>query len=132
MKFLVDTNIFLEVILEQERSQEAKDFLSKTDEYDLFMTDFSLHSIGLLLFRREQHQLFHQFLNDMIMNAGTMVLHLGIEDMEDVLEVAQRFGLDFDDAYQYVAAEKHELPIISFDSDFEKTERGRKPPGEIL
>jgi predicted nucleic acid-binding protein len=118
--------------LEQERSQEAKDFLSKTDEYDLFMTDFSLHSIGLLLFRREQYQVFHQFLNDMILNAGIMVLHLGVEDMEDVLEVALRFGLDFDDAYQYVAAEKHELPIISFDADFEKTERGRKNPGEIL
>ena len=84
MKFLLDTNIFVEVILEQERSQEAKDFLSKTDEYDLFMTDFSLHSIGLLLFRKGQHQVFHQFLNDMILKAGIMVLHLGVEDMKDV------------------------------------------------
>jgi len=29
--------------------------------------------------------------------------------------------LDFDDAYQYALAEKHDLIIVSFDSDFDKT-----------
>jgi predicted nucleic acid-binding protein len=40
--------------------------------------------------------------------------------------------LDFDDAYQYVAADKHNLVIVSFDGDFDRTERGRKTPQAVL
>jgi hypothetical protein len=40
-------------------------------------------------------------------------------------------NLDFDDAYQYSAAEKYNLTIVSFDSDFDRTPRGRKTPAEI-
>jgi predicted nucleic acid-binding protein len=46
--------------------------------------------------------------------------------------VAERFNLDFDDAYQYTAAEKYDLTLVSFDSDFDHTERGRKTPAEVL
>jgi predicted nucleic acid-binding protein len=35
-------------------------------------------------------------------------------------------GLDFDDAYQYVAAEKHSMALVSFDADFDRTDRGRR------
>ena len=41
-------------------------------------------------------------------------------------------GLDFDDAYHYAAAEKHNLIIVSFDRDFDRTERGRQIPAEVL
>ena len=41
-------------------------------------------------------------------------------------------GLDFDDAYQYVAAETHNLTLVSFDADFDRTERGRKTPADVL
>lgn len=40
MKLLVDTNIFLEVLLEQDRADEARQLLSKTEEHDLFISDF--------------------------------------------------------------------------------------------
>jgi predicted nucleic acid-binding protein len=43
-----------------------------------------------------------------------------------------QFDLDFDDAYQYVAAEKYGLTIVSLDHDFDQTERGRKTPDEVL
>ena len=55
MRLLLDTNIFLEVILDQQRSGEARALLSKVEEHELFLSDYSLHSIGLLLFRRGQH-----------------------------------------------------------------------------
>ncbi len=73
MRFLLDTNIFLEVILEQDKADEAKALLSKIQEHDFFMSDFSLHSIGLLLFSQKQYNVFKQFLRDMIFNAGIMV-----------------------------------------------------------
>jgi hypothetical protein len=42
-----------------------------------------------------------------------------------------RYKLDFDDAYQYFAAEKYDLTIISFDVDFNRTARGKKTPSEV-
>lgn len=68
----------------------------------------------------------------MIRNAGMHVLSVPVEDMEKVTVSARDFGLDFDDAYQYVAAETHELTIVSFDSDFNRTKKGRKTPREIF
>jgi len=64
----------------------------------------------------------------MILGVGVAVIALSAHEMESLIEAAQRFGLDFDDAYQYAVAERYGLTIISFDSDFDCTERGRKMP----
>ena len=128
MKLLLDTNIFLEVILDQERANEARTLLSEIEGHEFFISDYSLHSIGLLLFRRGKHEVFRQFLRDMILGVGVAVITLSAQEMESLIEVAQRFNLDFDDAYQYAVAERYGLTIISFDSDFDCTERGRKMP----
>jgi hypothetical protein len=52
-------------------------------------------------------------------------------DPEEVLalaEISKRFHLDFDDSYQYAVAQKYGLQILSFDADFDRTEKGRKIP----
>ncbi|HGE72791.1 TPA: type II toxin-antitoxin system VapC family toxin [Candidatus Poribacteria bacterium] len=132
MRFLIDTNIFIEIILEQERSSEARDLLSKVHEYDFFISDLSFHSIGFLLFRRKMHHSFEQFSKDMIQDAGTIILSLSIEDLNEIISSAFEFNLDFDDAYQYAISEKYDLTIVSFDSDFDRTHRGRKTPQNII
>jgi len=106
MKLLLDTNIFLEVILDQERANEARTLLSEIEGHEFFISDYSLHSIGLLLFRRGKHEVFRQFLRDMILGVGVAVIALSAQEMESLIEAAQRFGLDFDDAYQYAVAER--------------------------
>jgi len=40
--------------------------------------------------------------------------------------------LDFDDAYQYAAAEKYILTLVSYDRDFDGTELGRTTPAKVL
>lgn len=44
--FLVDTNIFLEILLGQDKKEDCKKFLNNNIE-NLNITDFSLHSIGV-------------------------------------------------------------------------------------
>ena len=39
--------------------------------------------------------------------------------MARVEEVSTAFRLDFDDAYQYTAAQKYNLTLLSFDTDFD-------------
>jgi predicted nucleic acid-binding protein len=132
MRALLDTNIFLEVILQQERAGEVQALLSAIDQHEFFLSDYSLHSVGLLLFRKRQHEVFRQFLVDMFLEAGVEIIALSAREMEGVIEVAKQFILDFDDAYQYAVAERHGLTVISFDSDFDRTERGRKLPKDLI
>lgn len=128
MRLLVDTNIFLEILLEQNRAEEAKDLLRKVDQHDFFISDFALHSVGLLLLRQRKPEVFRQFVSDLISNAGIIQLGLSPSEMEEVIQAAASFRLDFDDAYQYAVAERYGLAIVSFDSDFDRTTQGRIQP----
>ena len=128
MKLLIDTNIFLEIFLNQAQAQIAKDFLANPDNHELCISDFSLHSLGVILLRRRLPQLFQQFLVDVISSGNVSVIYLSANDLPEVIKSAQLFGLDFDDAYQYFVAELYDLTIVSFDSDFDKTPRGRDFP----
>ncbi len=132
MNILLDTNIFLEIILDQEKSAEAKSLLLLNGNINFYISDFALHSIGLLLFQRHQHIAFEQFVDDVILNGGISALTLSVQDLKSVIEASREFKLDFDDAYQYVAAIKYDLSIVSYDEHFDRTTRGRKTPNQIL
>ena len=125
LKYLLDSNIWLEELLNQEKADDVYDFLKKTDSSLLCISEFSLYSIGLILNRLEKIESFDDFVKD-IHSSETKVIRLLPKDMSDVIKTIKKFGLGFDDAYQYVAAEKYGLVIVSFDSDFDKTKRGRK------
>src|SRR6266545_7358581 len=70
MRLLIDTNVFLEIILDQQSADEAKELLANTRDHEFFMSDYSLHSIGLLLFRRRQHDVFQKFVEDITFGLG--------------------------------------------------------------
>ena len=129
--YLADTNIFLEALLQQERTDEVQSLFQSIDLDTIFMTDLSLHSIGIILFRLKKFALFISFLEDMVVH-GVGILSLSPEDLKTLDQIAQKFNLDFDDAYQYAVSEKYDLQLISFDKDFNQTERKRKEPIEVL
>lgn len=68
---------------------------------------------------------FIKAIDDLLLSGTIGLVRLDIQDMAKVAETAQAFDLDFDDAYQYITAEKYELGLLSFDSDFDRTARGR-------
>jgi hypothetical protein len=126
--YLLDTNVFLEILLQREKSKAAKHIFYTVPPNNLFITDFSLHSIGVFLFQRNRHEAYEHFVKDIIVRTNVGVIGLDPEDVFLLARVSKRFNLDFDDAYQYVVAEKHGLVIMSFDADFDRTEKGRKVP----
>lgn len=131
LMYLVDTNVWLETLLEQEREEEARNFLQRTDSVNLFLTDFSLFSIDIILTRLKKDALFQTFLRDTVEESGAMLIRLDTDGLDRILALRRSVSLDFDDAYQYVAAEAHGLMLISFDADFDRTERGRKEPHQV-
>ena len=130
--YLVDTNVWLERLLAQERSDEVGRFLSGVPSERLHLTDFSFHSICLALTRHKLDAALRAFVRDSFQDGAVGLIALFPTDSERLLGVMRSLKLDFDDAYQYVAAEKHNLTLVSFDTDFDRTERGRKTPAEIL
>ena len=52
--------------------------------------------------------------------------------VDGVPGTAAAITLDFDDAYQYTVAKHLDAVIVSFDGDFDRTERGHKTPAAIL
>jgi predicted nucleic acid-binding protein len=132
LMFLVDTNIWLEVLLEQEKAEDARRFFAATDSILLSMTDFTLYSIGIILTRFNKDPLFEEFLADTLETSGVARIRLDTADLKQIVSIRSQFRLDFDDAYQYVAAEKYDLTIVSFDKDFDGTARGRKAPSKLL
>lgn len=74
------------------------------------------------------NNVYERFVNDIIIKTEIGVISLGPEDVPVMASVSKRFNLDFDDAYQYAVAVIHGLDIISFDTDFDRTEIGRKEP----
>ncbi|MGB9889195.1 MAG: type II toxin-antitoxin system VapC family toxin, partial [Anaerolineae bacterium] len=107
--FLVDTNVWMERLLDQERSEEVGRFLDTVPSDALFITDFALHSICLVMCRLGQQDGLLRFIQDVFERGAVSLVHLGAEDISRVVERMSRLGLDFDDAYQYVAAEKYGL-----------------------
>ncbi len=130
--FLVDTNVWLELLLEQEKAGEVRQFLQATEARLLLITEFSLYSIGIVLTLLKKDDIFKDFLLDTIEDSGIARVRLDTAELKQLLAVRKRFQLDFDDAYQYVAAERYNLTLVSLDSDFDRTERERKTLGELL
>jgi len=131
VRLLIDTNIVLEVLLEQSAAAEARDLLAKVNEHEFYISDFSVHSIGVLLFRQAKHDVFSEFLNDTLVRAGMALATLPADRMVTVVDVARRFRLDFDDAYQYALARERGFTLVSFDRDFDRTEAGRRAPASL-
>jgi predicted nucleic acid-binding protein len=131
VRLLADTNIYLELLLAQARELEAKGFLENASQHALFISDFSLHSIGPLLLRRKKPDVLRQFVDDIFVKSGVRLMGLSGVEMHAVADAAAAFRLDFDDAYQYAIAAKYGLTIVSFDGEFDRTPRGRKQPSEI-
>lgn len=129
--YLIDTNIWLERLLDQERSAEVGSFLDRIPSNHLFITDFSFHSIGVIMGRLNRMNVYLNYIKDAFFYGSVTIIRLEPDDMKRMVEVMDQFKLDFDDAYQYIAAEKCGLTLVSFDKDFDNTDLGRKMPGDI-
>jgi predicted nucleic acid-binding protein len=117
MMYLIDSSVFLEVLLIQEKSKICKDFLDSNID-KLHISDFSLHSIGVILFRNKKEEIFQRFVTDVIPNV--IIITLPKLSYKNIAETRKSIGLDFDDTYQYMVAKDQDLDIVTLDSDFAK------------
>lgn len=130
--YLLDTNIWLERLLQQARSADVKKLLDAVDSSDLAISDFSLHSIGVILGRSQKLALLDQFATDLFIHGRVAMLGVPALEMQKVTAAMRAQRLDFDDAYQYVLAKGGPLVLVSFDTDFDSTDLPRQTPAQVL
>ena len=132
MKYPVDTNIWLELLLNQQKAEVVVRFLKILPTTELALSEFSLCSIGLILTRLDKPDVWRDFVTDVLEQGALRRIALDPAGLREMMVVRQQFRLDFDDAYQYVTAQQHNLVLVSCDTDFDKTFLGRKSPEDIL
>src|SRR5215207_7128754 len=98
MKYLVDANVWLEAVAAGANAAEAVQLFRSAPPGWLPVTDFSLHTIGLVVTPREPSK-FIEFLDDLI-RRRVFTLHLTPTDLYTVVERMSSAQLDFDDAFQ--------------------------------
>jgi len=129
--YLIDTNVWLERLLDQDRTDEVAEFFDRSKSEHLFITDFAFHSIGIVMTKLDRKDDFLLFVKDAFIDGAVGLIHLEPEDSPQLIGAIEKYHLDFDDAYHYIAAQKYSLTIVSFDSDFDQTPQRRKSPAEI-
>jgi len=130
--YLIDTNIWLELLLNQEKAEEVRQFNKRIEGHLLAITEISLYSIGVVLSRLKRDDAFLDFLSDTIEDTAVVRIRLGLNDLKKIIPLKQELKLDFDDTYQYLAAEKFGYTLVSYDKDFDKTERKRVTTKQVL
>jgi len=130
--YLLDTNIWLERLLEQERASEVSRFLELVPGSQLAITDFAFHSIGVIMLKLNKADAMIHFADDLFGEGEVSLVNLAPHDTRAIADAAMKYRLDFDDAYQYASAEKYDLQLISFDTAFDRTDRSRKVPSDVV
>lgn len=126
--YLVDTNVWLERLLNQAKSAEVGQFLNKVSSSDLYDTDFAFHSICVILSRLARTNVLIDFVQDVFIDGEVGLISIKPSDTQLVIDAIDTHRFDFDDAYQYVAVKQNALTLVSFDSDFDRLPNLRKNP----
>ena len=130
--YLLDTNIFLEILLEQEKSGECEILLKniKNSKVLFYVSSFTLHSIEVAMIHEGKIELLSDFLRFILANK---IIRLDTNTNEElqILNFAKEFELDFDDAFQFYLCRRNNLKIISYDKHFDKLRIERVEPRDV-
>ena len=129
--YLVDTNIFLEVLLSRAKKEACKNFLKslRDGKKTCIVTDFTIHSIIVIMSNFNKLNELKTFLLSLTAYKGLYIYSTTIADELKAVEIATTQNLDMDDAIKYqTALSTNTEAIISFDKHFNNLSIPRKEP----
>lgn len=131
---LVDTNIILEWLLNQEKANICRELLYYFYEsgQQVTLTRFAIYSIEVSLIRQKKFKILESFLYFLEILKSLNVYNTTFNEEKKIIQVSQKYNLDFDDALQYYVAKKNNFKFVSLDSDFDKTGLQRVEPADVI
>ena len=129
----IDANIFLEVILDDEKSTSCETFLKKVLNQEILAktSDFIIYTcllqIQQKLKSRELMNRFILFINEL---KGLEIIRPSLKEMYNAAKISEKHNLDFDDSLVISRIIANDIKtLISFDKHFDKIKSiDRKEP----
>ena len=132
----VDTNIFLELFLKQEKHEECKAFLAliRDGKIEAMVSSFNVASLVLELIReRVSLSDIRRILMGLSSARGLRVYPTTLIDHIKAFELMVEHNLDFDDAVTLQCALSCRCDaMVTYDKHFKNTSLSRKTPADVL
>jgi predicted nucleic acid-binding protein len=131
---LIDTNIFLEVMLAQAKRKACIEFLNgvKAGKHKAAVTDFTIYSIMIILDGLGKLRELDRFLCSLSAYKGLTLYATSLGDKVAAVELAANGEFDVDDAIQYASARSLRTEaVVSLDRDFDNHAIPRMDPGDF-
>jgi len=132
--YLLDTNIFLEVMLSRSRKDACKRFLNalRDGKETGIVTDFSVYSIMVIMSSLGKLTQLRTFLMSLSAYKGLTIYTTTLSDKIRAIGICLEKTLDVDDSIQYSAALSNDAKgIVSFDRHFDGLKIPRIEPQAI-
>jgi len=132
--FLVDTNIFLEVMLARAKRRACIAFLEsvRIGREKAAVTDFTIYSIMIILDGHGKLRELNRFLRSLSAYKGLTLYAVSLEDKLQAVELAENNEFDIDDAVQYASARTVRAnAIVSLDKHFDGHDIPRRDPSSF-
>ena len=129
---LLDTNIFLELLLDQKHAGECESLLDLVSkgEVEAAVTHFAIHAVEVAL---RSGKSLETFLRNLEHSLGLYIYDTNLGEEMAVALISRRIRKDFDDTLQYYVAKKLGADaIVSFDEHFDELDIHRVEPRDIL
>ena len=133
--YLIDTNIFLEVMLSGPKREACKHFLNllKTGKETGIVTESSIYSTMVIMAGFTKKKELKTFLSSLSAYKGLSIYTATLSDKVKAVDVSLKNNLDIDDSIQYSAALTLDVQgIVSFDKHFDGLEIPRVDPENLL
>lgn len=122
---LIDTNIFLEFLLGQEKADRCFSFIQNAanqKEAECIISDFNVDSILIALEKNNKSaDEMKDLLIEIINCRGIEIYNISLDDRIKSIELMKKYNLDYDDAITLQAAiATGSKEIMSFDKHFDK------------
>lgn len=120
--YLYDTNIFLEILLGQQKADSALRAIEAMSERKRgWVTSFSVHAIEAILGGTRRFELILDFLDFVETHPYLDRYSTSSLEEREIAETARQLNLDYDDALQFYVARTRGLALVTFDLHFRKT-----------
>ena len=118
---LYDTNIFLEILLGQQKADTALKAIETISERKRgCVTSFSVHAIEAILRGTRRFELILDFLDFVETHPYLDRYSTSSQEEREIAEAAGQLNLDYEDSLQFYVARTRGLTLVTFDLHFRK------------
>lgn len=116
----------------QHQANEVGQLLSLIPSDEIVITDFAFHSLCVILTRLRKQLALLDFVQDLFVDGDVSLVSIPPDKTPEIVKTMKRYRLDFDDAYQYLAARLNGLTLVTFDKDLKRKPLGGQTPAQII